>query len=55
MHLLGEKRLVLVFEDFETDPLPVSLVYPGGRMVSARLRALINWLKETLRSNDAFD
>jgi len=53
--LAREKRLELVFEDFEPAPLPVSLVYPGSRIVSARLRALINWFKEALRESDAFD
>ena len=53
--LAREKRLELVFEDFEPAPLPVSLVYPGSRIVSARLRALINWFKKTLRESDAFD
>ena len=46
---------LLALEEFETEPLPVNLVYPGGRLVSARLRALINWLKDALRGSDAFD
>lgn len=46
--------LKVILEEFETEPLPVSLVYPGGRLVSARLRALINWLKESLRESQAF-
>lgn len=52
--LLGEKRLQLVLEGFELNPSPVSLVYPGGRIVSRRLRALVNWLKDELRGSDAF-
>lgn len=55
LKLVREKRLEFVFEDFEPEPLPVSLVYPGGRLVSARLRALINRLREALRETDAFD
>jgi DNA-binding transcriptional LysR family regulator len=41
-------RLKSVLEDFEVTPRPVSLVYPGGRMVSARLRAVIDFLKVEL-------
>lgn len=52
--LISEGRLVRVLEAFQTDPLPVSLVYPGGRFVSARLRALQNWLKKALRESRAF-
>ena len=48
-------QLEVVLEEFETEPLPVNLVYPGGRLVSERLRALINWLKDALRGSDAFD
>ncbi len=52
--LVREKRLILVLEDFEPAVWPVSLVYPGTRLVSARLRALINWLRDELRGSAAF-
>lgn len=52
--LVDEQRVQLVLEDYETAPLPVSLVYPGGRLMSARLRALLSWLKESLRGSGAF-
>ncbi len=53
-HLFEEKRLALVLEDFESEPLPVNLVYPGGRLTSARLRALIGWLRKSLVEGNAF-
>ena len=53
-HLIEEKRLQLVLEDFESEPLPVNLVYPGGRLTSARLRALIGWLRQSLSESNAF-
>ena len=53
--LVREKRLSFVLENFEPEPLPVSLVYPGGRLVSSRLRALLDWLKDSLRDSNAFD
>ncbi len=39
---LDEGRLVRVLGDFESDPLPVQLVYPGTRLVSASLRAFVD-------------
>lgn len=41
-------RLIVVLESFETDALPVSLVYPGGRLMSLRVRALLGWLRNSL-------
>jgi DNA-binding transcriptional LysR family regulator len=49
---IREKRLRSVLEAFEPEPLPVHLVYPGGRLMSTRLRALINALKDSLQLND---
>ena len=51
---IDEGRLMPVLEAFQTSPLPVSLVYPGSRLVSTRLRALQNWLKDALRESLAF-
>lgn len=48
-------RLRIVLRAFEPEPLPVSLVYPGGRLVSARLRTLLGWLRERLVDGEAFD
>ncbi|MAM87837.1 MAG: LysR family transcriptional regulator [unclassified Hahellaceae] len=50
--LIREKRLRRVLEAFEPEPLPVHLVYPGGRLMSTRLRALVNALKDSLQLND---
>lgn len=47
--LVEEQRLAIVLEDFEPEPLPVSLVYPEARLVSSRLRALVAWLRDALR------
>jgi DNA-binding transcriptional LysR family regulator len=46
--LLRAKSLEVVLADFELAPLPVSLVYPEARLVSTRLRVLIDWLKRAL-------
>lgn len=42
--------LEVVLEAFEQPPLPVQLVYPSARLVSARLRAFVGFMKEHLRA-----
>jgi len=42
-------RLKLVLRAFEPEPSPVSLVYPGVRLVSLRLRAMLDWLRPPLQ------
>lgn len=46
--LIRGGQLTIVLEDHEPPPWPMSLVYPGGRLVTTRLRALIEWLKDAL-------
>jgi DNA-binding transcriptional LysR family regulator len=43
-------KLRYVLERYEPAPLPVSLVYPQARIVSARLRAFIDWFVPRLRA-----
>lgn len=47
---LERGALVLLLEDFEPAPLPVHLVYPGGRSASARARLLVEFLSTRLAS-----
>ena len=44
-------QLVTVLDEFAVPPRAVSLVYPGGRMITGRLRALVDFLKEDLRDS----
>ncbi len=46
--LVRAKRLQVVLADFELQSLPVSLAYPEARLVSTRLRVLLDWFKQTL-------
>jgi DNA-binding transcriptional LysR family regulator len=46
--LVREKRLAIVLRAFEPPAIPVSLVYPEARLISTRLRALLDWMKEAL-------
>ena len=43
---VAQGRLRLVLEAFEPDPRPVSLVYPHARLLPARTRAFIEWMKK---------
>lgn len=46
--MLEAGTLEAVLEEYEPAPLPVSLVYPASRLVPARQRLLIAWLKDAL-------
>lgn len=45
---LASGKLVLVLQDFEPTPRPVSVVYPHARLLPARTRAFIDWVKADL-------
>jgi DNA-binding transcriptional LysR family regulator len=45
---MADKRLRVVLEEFETPPLPVSIVYPHARLLPARTRMCVDWLKRDL-------
>lgn len=48
MPLVRAGRLVMVLRDFEPAPTPLSLVYPHARLLSVRVRAMVDWLVEGL-------
>ncbi len=39
-------RLRIVLEDFQPAPLPVSVIYPHARLLPARTRAFVEWMKQ---------
>lgn len=43
--LVAQGRLKIVLEDFEPPPRPVSVIYPHARLLPARTRAFIDWMK----------
>lgn len=45
---LRARTLRVVLAEHEPPPAPVSLVYPDARLVTPRLRALLDWLKARL-------
>lgn len=44
---LKAKRLAIVLADFEPPPLPIHLVYPTSRLLSAKVRAFVDLVVET--------
>jgi DNA-binding transcriptional LysR family regulator len=43
--LVAQGRLEIVLGDFEAPPRPVSVIYPHARLLPARTRAFIDWMK----------
>lgn len=46
---VAEGRLLLLLRDHEPPALPIHVVYPQGRLMSSRVRALLDWLVRRLR------
>lgn len=46
-----DERLVKVLSDYEPPALPLSLVYPHARLLSARVRAMVDWLASSLQNS----
>lgn len=43
---LADGRLDLILTDWQTDPLPVHVVYPQNRHLSAKVRVFVEWVAE---------
>jgi len=50
--LLQARKLVVLLESFELPPRPINVVYPHARLLPARTRLFIEWMKEELRSKN---
>lgn len=48
MPLVAAGRLAMVLQEFEPTPTPLSVVYPHSRLLSSRVRAMADWLVESL-------
>jgi DNA-binding transcriptional LysR family regulator len=46
--LVAQKKLRIVLEEFEAAPLPISVVYPHARLLPARTRVFVEWIKREL-------
>jgi DNA-binding transcriptional LysR family regulator len=47
--LIQAGKLVRVLKAFEMAPMPLSLVYPHTRLLSSRVRTMVDWLARDLR------
>jgi len=45
---IAEKRLKIVLERFERPPRPISVVYPHARLLPARTRLFIDWIRNEI-------
>ncbi len=48
---LADGRLQSVLDDFELPPLPIHVVHQEGRMVSAKVRAFVDFMVDRLRAD----
>ncbi|HEU0200841.1 MAG TPA: LysR family transcriptional regulator [Burkholderiaceae bacterium] len=51
---VAQKRLRIVLEEFETAPLPLSVVYPHARLLPSRTRVFVEWMKKELKARLQF-
>ena len=50
---VADGRLQPILTDFETPPMPIHIVHQEGRMVSAKVRAFVDFMAERLRADSA--
>ena len=50
-HGANGSRLVRVLEDWVTDPLPIHVVYPQNRHLSAKVRVFVEWVADLMASH----
>lgn len=48
---IADGRLKTVMKSYEPPEVPIHLVHQGGRTVSAKVRAFVNFTAERLKSN----
>ena len=47
--LIQSGKLIPILQSFSRPAVPVSVVYPNARLVSTRLRAFLDWMRDDLR------
>lgn len=55
MPAVRRHELKIVLQDFEPDPIPLSLVYPQNRMLSVRIRSFVDWMATALANSLAVE
>ena len=47
---VARKKLELILVDYEPPPIPLSIVYPHAKLLSARVRVFAEWATQSLRA-----
>lgn len=47
--LVRSKKLTIVLSDFEPPPIPIHVVFAHARLMTPRIRAFVDWMKDELR------
>ncbi|MBI2780105.1 MAG: LysR family transcriptional regulator [Gammaproteobacteria bacterium] len=47
---IKQKRLRVVLESFQPQPRPINVIYPSGRLLPARTKVFIEWIKNEIRT-----
>jgi LysR family transcriptional regulator for bpeEF and oprC len=50
---LAAGRLELLLQEWRSDPLPLHVVYPQNRHLSAKVRAFVEWIAELFAAEPA--
>lgn len=45
---VAKKKLRIILEEYETTPRPINIVYPHARLLPARTRVFIDWMKREI-------
>lgn len=51
--MIVDGRLVPVLDDWTSDPMPIHVVYPLNRHLSAKIRAFVDWTEQLLSQHPA--
>ncbi|KAF1007774.1 MAG: HTH-type transcriptional regulator DmlR [Luteibacter sp.] len=51
--MIADGRLVPVLDDWTSDPMPIHVVYPLNRHLSAKIRAFVDWTEQLLSTHPA--
>jgi LysR family transcriptional regulator, regulator for bpeEF and oprC len=51
---LDSGRLKEVLADWTSEPLPISVIYPKGRQLSAKVRVFVDWVSELTQQDPIF-
>jgi LysR family transcriptional regulator for bpeEF and oprC len=44
--MIAEGRLMTILDDWSNEPLPIHVVYPQNRHLSAKVRVFVDWVTE---------